>query len=55
MKNLADVPISVLDLVPIREGGTASQAFRTQVAELATELGESVKPEKRGLFGRKKS
>ena len=28
MKNLADIPISVLDLVPIREGGTASQAFR---------------------------
>jgi luciferase family oxidoreductase group 1 len=28
MKNLADVPISVLDLVPIREGGTASEAFR---------------------------
>jgi luciferase family oxidoreductase group 1 len=28
MKKLADVPISVLDLVPIREGGTASQAFR---------------------------
>ena len=28
MKRLADVPISVLDLVPIREGGTASQAFR---------------------------
>src|ERR1700729_4210644 len=28
MKSLADVPISVLDLVPIREGGTAPQAFR---------------------------
>jgi len=28
MKNLADIPVSVLDLVPIREGGTASQAFR---------------------------
>src|ERR1700733_14791326 len=28
MKSLADIPISVLDLVPIREGGTASQAFR---------------------------
>ena len=28
MKTLADVPISVLDLVPIREGGTAAEAFR---------------------------
>jgi luciferase family oxidoreductase group 1 len=28
MKHLDDIPISVLDLVPIREGGTASQAFR---------------------------
>jgi luciferase family oxidoreductase group 1 len=28
MKNLADIPISVLDLVPIVEGGTAAQAFR---------------------------
>jgi luciferase family oxidoreductase group 1 len=28
MKNIADVPISVLDLVPIVEGGTASRAFR---------------------------
>jgi luciferase family oxidoreductase group 1 len=31
MKKLADVPISVLDLVPIREGGTAPQAFRNAV------------------------
>ena len=28
MKTLASVPISVLDLVPIRAGGTAPQAFR---------------------------
>ena len=28
MKTLADVPISILDLVPIREGGTASEALR---------------------------
>src|SRR3954453_24179583 len=28
MKDLKDVPLSVLDLAPIREGGTAAQAFR---------------------------
>ena len=28
MKPLSDVPFSVLDLSPIREGGTASDAFR---------------------------
>src|SRR3954452_10102088 len=31
MKNLADTPISVLDLAPIREGGTAAQAFRNSL------------------------
>jgi len=31
MKHLADVPLSVLDLAPIREGGTAGQAFRNSL------------------------
>ena len=28
MKHLSDIPLSVLDLAPIREGGTAADAFR---------------------------
>lgn len=31
MKDLADVPFSILDLAPIREGGSASQAFRNSL------------------------
>ena len=38
MKKLADVPISVLDLVPIREGGAAPQAFRNAL-DLARQHG----------------
>src|SRR3954454_22756645 len=28
MKHLSDIPLSVLDLAPIREGGTVADAFR---------------------------
>ena len=28
MKHLPDIPLSVLDLAPIREGGTVADAFR---------------------------
>src|ERR1700712_1010086 len=31
MKNFADIPISVLDLSPIRAGGTAAEAFRNSL------------------------
>ena len=31
MKTLADIPISVLDLAPIRQGDTAAQAFRNSL------------------------
>src|SRR5215210_508889 len=31
MKHLAEIPLSVLDLAPIREGGTAAQAFRNSL------------------------
>jgi luciferase family oxidoreductase group 1 len=31
MKSLADTPLSVLDLAPIREGGTPAQAFRNSL------------------------
>ncbi|MDR9440254.1 MAG: MsnO8 family LLM class oxidoreductase, partial [Halomonas sp.] len=41
MSRLADTPLSVLDLAPIREGGSAADSFRESVAlaQLTEQLG----------------
>ena len=41
MKPLTDIPFSVLDLSPIREGGTAAESFRNtlDLARHAERLG----------------
>src|SRR6187399_1467827 len=41
MKSLSDIPISVLDLSPIRQGGTAAESFRNtlDLARHAERLG----------------